>query len=79
MAQAIRDLSSVDDSLVQNSTEWIISIDFNEFCERMELDVNNLRKSLMLILKSNKSEIKQVTEDTISSLRASLWQKKTRL
>ena len=79
MAQAIRDLSSVDDSLVQYSAEWIISIDFNEFCERMELDVNNLRKSLMLILKSNKSEIKQVTEDTISSLRASLWQKKTRL
>jgi hypothetical protein len=34
---------------------------------------------MMKILEGIDKERKQVTEDTISSLRASLWQKKTRL
>jgi|TARA_Y100001951_G_scaffold67929_1_gene54871 hypothetical protein len=45
----------------------------------MNLDADSLREAMMKILEGTDTERKQVTEDTISSLRASLWQKKTRL
>ena len=44
----------------------------------MNLDADSLREAMMKIVETE-TETKKVTEDTISSLRASLWQKKTRL
>jgi hypothetical protein len=44
----------------------------------MDLESSALQEAMMKIVETE-TETKKVTEDTISSLRASLWQKKTRL
>jgi len=79
LAQAIRDLTSVNRTTVIKAIDWFISKDFSVFCKNMGLDSSSLRESMMKILETTDSEIKKIAEDTISSLRASLWQKKTRL
>ena len=79
LAQAIRDLTSVNRTTVTKAIDWFISKDFSVFCKNMGLNSHSLRESMRRILEMTDSEIKKVAEDTISSLRASLWQKKTRL
>jgi len=58
--------------------DWFASEDFTAYCKSMNLDADSLREAMMKIVETE-TETKKVTEDTISSLRASLWQKKTRL
>ena len=79
LAQAIRDLSSTDRKKVEKSIDWIISKDFDLICKELDLGSESLRESMLEILCMTKIEMKKACEDTISTLRASLWQKKTRL
>lgn len=72
-------MASVNRWTVTKAIDWFISEDFIVFCKNMDLDAYSLQEAMMKILEGIDKERKQVTEDTISSLRASLWQKKTRL
>jgi hydrogenase maturation factor len=76
LAQAIRDCSSVNRHTQVQAIEFFISDDFKALCESLGLDTYTMRESMMSILATPRAMLKKVAEDTISSLRASLWQKK---
>jgi len=76
LAQAIRDCASVDRMTQVKSIEWFISDEFKLFCEELKLDTHTLRESMMSVMATPSAMLKDNAEDTISSLRASLWQKK---
>jgi len=76
LAQAIRDCASVNRTTQIKAIGFFISDDFRKLCEGLDLDTYTMRESMMSILSTPRAMLKKVTEDTISSLRASLWQKK---
>lgn len=78
LSQAIRDCASVDYDKQSKAIEWFISEDFTDFCESLGLDVYTLRESMLSLVATPSAMLKRNAEDTISSLRASIWQKKTR-
>jgi|TARA_R100000995_G_scaffold74073_1_gene43005 hypothetical protein len=78
LTQAIRDCVSVDYGTQSRAIEWFISEDFTDFCEEIGLDVYTLRESMLSLATTPSALLKKNAEDTISSLRASFWQKKTR-
>tara|TARA_R100000935_G_scaffold58894_1_gene99209 strand:+ start:15425 stop:15679 length:255 start_codon:yes stop_codon:yes gene_type:complete len=77
LSQAIRDCASVNRTTQVEAIEWFISDDFNSFCKELDLDTYSLRESMMSVMATPKAMLKNNAEDTISSLRALLWQKKT--
>tara|TARA_R100001460_G_scaffold70768_1_gene111473 strand:+ start:966 stop:1217 length:252 start_codon:yes stop_codon:yes gene_type:complete len=78
LTQAIRDCASVDYDTQAKAVEWFISEDFTDFCEGLGMDVYTLRESMLSLVTTPSAMLKKNAEDTISSLRASFWQKKTR-
>lgn len=77
LVQAIRDCASKNRDTQIKAIEWFISDEFKLFCEDLDLDTYSLRESMMSILSTPSATLKENAEDTISSLRASVWQRKT--
>ncbi len=77
LIQAIRDCVSVDYKTQKRAIDWFTSDDFTDFCEEIGLDVYTLRESMLSLVTTPSATLKKNAEDTISSLRASFWQKKT--
>ena len=71
--QGIRDAVSNDEKTVYKAFDWFGSNDFINICQVAGLDHISLRESFLKLRSSENP--KKTSEDMISAIRGSVWQK----
>jgi|TARA_R100000479_G_scaffold39324_1_gene17627 hypothetical protein len=71
--QAIRDIASNNKSKYENAVDWITSKEFIEVCSIVGIQPYTIRQSLLGLLNTNNK--KKLSEDIISSISATVWQR----
>jgi hypothetical protein len=71
--QAIRDIASSDKKKYKDGIDWIVSKEFIDVCGIVGIQPHAIRQSLLGLL--NTSNKKQLSEDIISSISATVWQR----
>jgi hypothetical protein len=73
IVQGIRDAVSTNERKMYKAYDWFGSNDFELVCQKAELNCKNLRSSLLSLHSSENP--KKTSEDMISAIRGSVWQK----
>ena len=71
--QAIRDCASKDNKKYKDAVLWIASKDFIDVCDIVGIQPTSIRQSLIGLLNSRNK--KELSEDIISSISATVWQR----
>ena len=71
--QAIRDIASNNKRKYEDDVEWITSKEFIEVCSIVGIQPYTIRQSLLGLLNTNNK--KKLSEDIISSISATVWQR----
>ena len=71
--QAIRDIASNNKSKYEDAVDWITSKEFIEVCSIVGIQPHTIRQSLLGLL--NAKNKKKLSEDIISSISATVWQR----
>jgi hypothetical protein len=71
--QAIRDIASNNKSKYEDAVDWITSKEFIEVCSIVGIQPYTIRQSLLGLLNTNNK--KKLSEDIISSISATVWQR----
>ena len=71
--QAIRDIASNNKSKYEDAVDWITSKEFIEVCGIVGIQPYTIRQSLLGLLNTNNK--KKLSEDIISSISATVWQR----
>jgi len=71
--QAIRDIASNNKSKYEDAVDWITSKEFIEVCSIVGIQAYTIRQSLLGLLNTNNK--KKLSEDIISSISATVWQR----
>jgi hypothetical protein len=71
--QAIRDIASNNKSKYEDAVDWITSKEFIEVCSIVDIQPYTIRQSLLGLL--NAKNKKKLSEDIISSISATVWQR----
>jgi len=73
--QGIRDAVSMDEKIVYKAFDWFGTNDFINVCQIAGLDHISLRESFLKLRSSYNP--KQTSEDMISAIRGTVWQKQS--
>tara|TARA_R100001443_G_scaffold10570_1_gene20251 strand:- start:2599 stop:2868 length:270 start_codon:yes stop_codon:yes gene_type:complete len=71
--QAIRDIASNNKRKYEDAVDWITSKEFIEVCSIVGIQPYTIRQSLLGLL--NAKNKKKLSEDIISSISATVWQR----
>jgi|TARA_R110002020_G_scaffold290137_3_gene505601 hypothetical protein len=71
--QAIRDCASKDKKKYKDAVLWVASKDFIDICNVVGIQPATIRQSLIGLLNSRNK--KELSEDIISSISATVWQR----
>ena len=71
--QAIRDIASNNKRKYEDAVDWITSKEFIEVCSIVGIQPHTIRQSLLGLL--NAKNKKKLSEDIISSISATVWQR----
>jgi hypothetical protein len=71
--QAIRDCASKDKKKYKDAVLWVASKDFIDVCDIVGIQPTSIRQSLIGLLNSRNK--KELSEDIISSISATVWQR----